>query len=54
MRARFVQGVMPTEQEALVGTVRTCQDATRVRTEDLPRRARFEEGAHQRAARSLN
>jgi len=31
MRARFVQGVTPAEQEALVGTVRNSGDATLVR-----------------------
>lgn len=31
MRARFVQGVTPAEQEALVGTVRNSRDATLVR-----------------------
>ena len=31
MRARFVQGVTPAEQEALLGTVRTSRDATLVR-----------------------
>jgi len=31
MRARFVQGVTPAQQEALVGTVRNNRDATLVR-----------------------